>query len=74
VKNWNSIYFLPSCSPEINLVEQVWNHAKNHQIGKQVITGPDQMKKLVISALRRLQKLPAIIQGFFRHPECKYAA
>jgi len=69
-----ALYFLPSYSPELNPVEQVWNHAKNHQIGKQVITGPDQMKKLVISALRRLQKLPAIIQGFFRHPECKYAA
>ena len=68
------LHFLPSYSPELNPIEQVWNHAKNHQIGKQVITGPDQLKKLAISALRRLQKLPSIIQGFFKHPECSYAA
>jgi len=60
--------------PLVNPIEQVWNHAKNHQIGKQPITGPDQMKKLVISALRRIQKLPNIIRGFFKHPECAYAA
>lgn len=67
------LHFLPSYSPELNPVEQVWNHAKNHQIGKQVITGPDQLKSLAMSALRRLQKTPAIIRGFFRHPECSYA-
>jgi transposase len=67
------LHFLPSYSPELNPVEQVWNHAKNHQIGKQVITGPDQLKAMAVSALRRLQKMPAIIRGFFRHPECSYA-
>lgn len=68
------LHLLPSYSPELNPVEQVWNHAKNHQIGKQVITGPDQLKSMAISALRRLQKMPDIIRGFFRHPECSYAA
>ncbi len=66
------LHFLPSYSPELNPIEQVWNHAKNHQIGKQVITGPDQLKKLVLSALRRLQRLSGTIQGFFQHPECRY--
>ena len=66
------LHFLPPYSPELNPIELVWNHAKNHQIGKQVITGPDQLKKLVLSALRRLQRLSSIIQGFFRHPECQY--
>lgn len=36
------LHFLPPYSPELNPIEQVWNHAKNHQIGKQPITGPDQ--------------------------------
>ncbi len=66
------LHFLPPYSPELNPIELVWNHAKNHQIGKQVITGPDQLKKLVLSALHRLQRLSSIIQGFFRHPECQY--
>ena len=51
-------HFLPPYSPERNPVEQVWNHTKNHQVEKQPITGPDQMKKLVLSALQRIQKLP----------------
>jgi len=67
------LHFLPPYSPELNPVEQVWRHAKSHQVGKQVITGPDQLKRLAISALRRLQKLPNIIRSFFRHPECEYA-
>ncbi len=66
------LHFLPPYSPEVNPVEQVWNHAKNHRIGKQVITGPDQLKRLVLSALRSLQRRAKIIRGFFRHPECRY--
>lgn len=67
------LFQLPGYSPELNPVEQVWNHAKRHQVGKQVITGPEQLKKLVISALRKLQKLPHIIVAFFKHRECSYA-
>lgn len=66
------LHFLPPYSPEVNPIEQVWNHAKNHRIGKQVITGPDQLKKLVLSALRSLQRSADIVRGFFRHPECRY--
>ena len=66
------LYFLPPYSPEINPVEQVWNYAKNHRIGKQVITGPGQLKRLVLSALRSIQRLSAVVRGFFHHPECRY--
>ena len=66
------LHFLPPYSPEVNPVEQVWNHTKNHRIGKQVITGPDQLKRLVLSALRSLQRRAKVIRGFFRHPECRY--
>ena len=66
------LHFLPPYSPEINPVEQVWNHAKNHRVGRQAITGPDQLKKLLLSALRSLQKMTDTVRGFFRHPECQY--
>lgn len=66
------LHFLPPYSPEVNPIEQVWNHAKNHRIGKQVIAGPDQLKKLVLSTLRSLQRSADIVRGFFRHPECRY--
>jgi len=66
------IFFLPSYSPELNPIEQVWNNVKTHGIGRQVIWGPDQLKSLIMSRLRRLQKLPRIIANFFRHPDCIY--
>jgi len=76
VENGNGavkLFFLPGYSPELNPIEQAWNHAKRHNVGTRTVKGPDQLRRLVIAALRRLQKLPGIIMGFFRHPECAYA-
>ncbi|APZ42110.1 hypothetical protein [Acidihalobacter ferrooxydans] len=61
------------CWRDINPIEQVWNHAKQHQVAKQVIVGPDHLKRLVLSALHCIQKSTAIIKGFFRHPDYAYA-
>lgn len=68
------LFHLPPYSPELNPDEQVWNHLKNHGVGKQSIAGPDQLKRLTLSHLRKLQKLPALVQSFFRLPETRYAA
>lgn len=65
-------FTLPSYSPELNPVEQVWNNVKNHGIGRKKVVGPDQMKSLVLGQLRRLQKLAMIVRSFFRHPDCAY--
>lgn len=67
------IYTLPSYSPELNPVEQVWNNVKNQGVGRKRVFGPDQLKSLVLGSLRRLQKLPKIIKAFFKHPECSYS-
>lgn len=67
------IFYLPPYSPELNPDEQVWNHLKNHGVGKQSIAGPDHLKRLVLSRLRRIQKLPALVRTFFELPETAYA-
>lgn len=66
------LFFLPSYSPDLNPDELVWNHLKNHKIGRQSVRGPDDLKKRVLSALRSLQKLPGKVRGFFRHPDVSY--
>jgi transposase len=66
------VFLLPPYSPELNPAEQVWNNVKSHGTSRMMIIGPDQLKFLVLSRLRRLQKLPGIIKGFFRHPDCAY--
>lgn len=65
-------FLLPSYSPDLNPTEQLWNHTKTNGVGRQSITGPEQLKKAVISKLRSLQKLPNKIAKFFRHPDCRY--
>ena len=66
------VYTLPGYSPELNPVEQVWNNVKNHGVGRKKVFGPDQLKSMLLGQLRKLQKLPAIVGSFFRHPECAY--
>ena len=68
------LYFLPPYSPDLNPDELVWNDLKNNGIGRQVITGPDQLKREVMSYLRFLQKTPARIASYFLAPTTKYAA
>lgn len=36
------------------------------------ITGPDQFKALAVAGLRRLQRLPQIVRGFFADPDLAY--
>ena len=66
------LYYLPGYSPELNPDELVWNHVKRFTVGRKTITGPDQLKTIVRSALKRLSKLPKIVQGFFGTPELSY--
>jgi transposase len=68
------LFYLPPYSPELNPDEQVWNHLKNHGVGRQPVTGPDQLKRLIISHLRKVQQLPSLVCSFFNLPETVYAA
>lgn len=65
-------FLLPPYSPDLNPIEQLWNHTKGNGVGRKVISGPDQLKSAVINRLRSLQKLPKKIASLFRHPDCSY--
>ena len=69
-----SLFLLPPYSPELNPDELVWNDLKNHILGRKVITGPEQMRKVVLTRLRWMRKTPSHVASFFRAPETKYAA
>jgi transposase len=69
-----ALFILPPYSPELNPDEYVWNDLKNHGIGRKVITSLTQMRQAVLSHLHQLQKLPAIVRGFFHAPTTRYAA
>jgi transposase len=68
------IVFLPPYAPELNPDELVWNDLKNNALGRKAITGPEQMKREVISFLRFLQKTPERVRSYFHAPTTAYAA
>lgn len=66
------LFFLPGYSPELNPDEWVWKNVKHDRIGKTGVTSKDDLKTKATSALRRLQKLPHLVEGFFRDPNLAY--
>jgi transposase len=66
------LFFLPGYSPELNPDEWVWKNVKHDRIGKTGVTSQDDLKSKAVSALRRLQKLPTLIRGFFHDPHLRY--
>jgi len=68
------LYFLPPYSPDLNPDELVWNHLKNHGVGKRAITGPDQLGKLVMAHMRHIQKRKELVKSFFMAPSVEYTA
>jgi transposase len=66
------LFFLPGYSPQLNPDEWVWKNVKHDRIGKTGVTSQDDLKSKAISALRRLQKLPRLVRGFFADPHLSY--
>lgn len=68
------LFCLPPYAPELNPDELVWNNLKNQRIGRQSLTGPAHLRRLVLGHLRALQQRPATIRAFFQKPDTRYAA
>ena len=66
------LFYLPPYSPQLNPDEQVWAHVKR-RVSSQLVESKDEMKRLALGALRRIQKLPNLVRSFFGHNECLYA-
>jgi transposase len=69
-----TLFILPGYSPDLNPDELVWGHIKHQKIGRQTVTGPEQFKKLVYSALQSLSRQTKMIRSFFHKPSLLYAA
>lgn len=66
------LFFLPPYSPELNPDELVWNHLKNHGVGKRIVKSREELKRVVIGHLRYLQKTPDLVRAFFRERHVRY--
>jgi transposase len=68
------LYRLPAYSPQLNPDEWVWKNVKHDGVAPAAPKGPEQMKAVITARLRRLQRLPQIVRGFFGDPELAYIA
>jgi len=68
------VFFLPPYAPELNPDEYVWRELKSHGVGRESITGPEDLRHKVVSHLRALQKSPKTIRSFFQTKTTLYAA
>jgi hypothetical protein len=50
----------------------VWKNVKHDRVGHAGASGPDQFTSLAVRALRRLQRMPHIVRGFFADPNLAY--
>ena len=68
------LFYLPPYSPHLNPDELVWNHLKNHTVGRMAMTDKREFKSKVTGSLRALQKNQQKVASFFQKDSLKYAA
>ena len=67
------LFTRPPYSPQLNPDEPAWAHVKR-QVSRRLVQSKDEMKRLALGALRRIQKLPELVKSIFHQPECRYAS
>ena len=67
------IFFLPSYSPELNPDEYLNNDIKQGVHSKTLFRDENSLKKGILSHMRMLQKMPARVKKYFKHPKIVYA-
>ena len=65
------LYFLPPCSPQLNPDEPVWNHLKNHTVGKRGFRIAELMQRLVEAHMSWLSEAKGLIRSFFAERHCR---
>lgn len=73
-KDQIEVFYLPAYSPELNPAEYLNNDVKQQVHDKPPTMSVAQLKRRTAAVLTRLQKLPARVSRYFRHPKIAYAA
>jgi transposase len=68
------LHFLPGYSPELNPVELLNHDVKANAAGRRRPRSAGELRDELHGYLRRRQRQPAVLVGFFNHPTTRYAA
>jgi len=67
------LFFLPAYTPERNPDEYLNRDLKLSLSNKSIVRNEDQLKKQLISHMRKIQKLPKRVKSYFKSNTVKYA-
>ena len=73
-KDQIELFFLPSYSPELNPDEYLNCDLKDGVHSSVPARTKPNLKKMAVSHLRKIQKLPERVKNYFKHPKIAYAA
>lgn len=65
--DWFEVEWLPAYAPELNPVEQVWNHSKYSHLANFIPDDSDHLESEVDASLRRQRSSTALLRAFFKH-------
>jgi transposase len=60
-----ALYYLPSYSPKLNPDEKTWAYLKTHKLKTHQAKSTIELRKIVLSTMRSIQRNTALIQTFF---------
>lgn len=60
---------LPAYAPELNPVEYLWAHLKEHELGNLIVREAWQLSHQATAALRRMRRRPRIIRACYSQAE-----
>lgn len=64
-RGWLSVVHLPKYAPELNPVETLWAHLKDH-LANRAFRSLDELERVMRSHLRSVQRRPELLRGFIR--------
>lgn len=66
------LHFLPGYAPDLNPDELVWSHAKRTGVPRNPLKAGETMQQRVNDQLKSIEKNPALVRAFFKHPSVAY--
>ena len=69
--DWLEVEFLPAYAPEINPVEQVWNHSKYAELANFIPENVEHLGEEVIMSLEKKKNNQNLLRSFFKFTKLK---
>lgn len=66
---WFDPEWFPPYAPELNPVEQIWNHSKYSDLANFIPHDVDHLERELAVSIRRQRANPALLRSFFKHAE-----